>query len=278
MLRAVLLALDDSTEGRAAIDLGIRWAKDHGAGLTGVAIINEAALHKTEAVPIGGAAFKDEADNAAVQSAQSRAQEVIEDFRQRCRSSGIKPEDMEMVTASPEYLVQEAQRHDVLLMGRNSDFVYGVRDRQSPVLEEVVRNAPRPVVALPDKLQPDGPTLVAYDGSLQAARALQALVAAGLASQTRVTIMTAHDRSADDADESANRARDYLARHEIAAETRLTAGMDNVEEAILNEADRMRAGLIVMGAYGHHSLREFLFGSVTRKVVAQAPVPVFLSH
>ena len=38
------------------------------------------------------------------------------------------------------------------------------------------------------------------------------------------------------------------------------------------------ADLLVMGAYGHSRIREFVLGGATRSMLAQAPIPVLLSH
>ena len=49
-------------------------------------------------------------------------------------------------------------------------------------------------------------------------------------------------------------------------------------EQIVRAAKRQRAGLIVMGAYGHSRLREFVFGGATRHVLDDMTRPVFMSH
>ena len=49
-------------------------------------------------------------------------------------------------------------------------------------------------------------------------------------------------------------------------------------EVILEQVRRLKAGLLVMGAYGQPALREFFLGSVTRKVLEESPVPLFLYH
>ncbi|HKU07740.1 MAG TPA: universal stress protein, partial [Bradyrhizobium sp.] len=36
--------------------------------------------------------------------------------------------------------------------------------------------------------------------------------------------------------------------------------------------------LLVMGAYGHSRLREFVLGGATRSMIARPPLPVLLSH
>jgi nucleotide-binding universal stress UspA family protein len=45
---------------------------------------------------------------------------------------------------------------------------------------------------------------------------------------------------------------------------------------ILDEVRRQRRRLLVMGAHGHHAVRDPFFTSVTRAVLREAPVPVFV--
>jgi nucleotide-binding universal stress UspA family protein len=40
----------------------------------------------------------------------------------------------------------------------------------------------------------------------------------------------------------------------------------------------MGADLLVMGAYGHSRLREFILGGVTRSLLQEMTIPVLLSH
>ena len=46
-----------------------------------------------------------------------------------------------------------------------------------------------------------------------------------------------------------------------------------VEEIVYAEAD-----LLVMGAYGHSRVREWIFGSVTRDFLAHSPVPLLMAR
>jgi nucleotide-binding universal stress UspA family protein len=38
------------------------------------------------------------------------------------------------------------------------------------------------------------------------------------------------------------------------------------------------ADILVMGAYGHSRMRDFILGGVTKTLLAHPPVPIFLSH
>jgi nucleotide-binding universal stress UspA family protein len=42
--------------------------------------------------------------------------------------------------------------------------------------------------------------------------------------------------------------------------------------------EKLHAGLLVMGGYGHSRARELLLGGFTRHVLRDAPLPVFLCH
>jgi nucleotide-binding universal stress UspA family protein len=49
-------------------------------------------------------------------------------------------------------------------------------------------------------------------------------------------------------------------------------------DAIIGQAADMNADMIIMGAYGHARLREIILGGVTRDLLKQSPVPLFLAH
>lgn len=71
----------------------------------------------------------------------------------------------------------------------------------------------------------------------------------------------------------------YLARHGVRVEVRNIDGLGRTEgKALLDEALNLNADMIVIGAYGHSRAQEFLFGGVTRELLAAAPVPLFLAH
>jgi len=71
----------------------------------------------------------------------------------------------------------------------------------------------------------------------------------------------------------------YLARHgakvtvdRLPREGRTTA--DVLRRHVVDTA----ADLLVLGAYGHSRLRDWILGGVTRSMVAEPPVPVFMAR
>ena len=71
----------------------------------------------------------------------------------------------------------------------------------------------------------------------------------------------------------------YLSRHGIRAEANKTF-VDDIEvgDMILSRAADLGIDLIVMGAYGHSRLQEWIFGGVTRSMMQTMTRPVLISH
>ena len=118
--------------------------------------------------------------------------------------------------------------------------------------------------------------VVAYDGSLQSSRALQAFVASGLGSGTQVHIVSVGDRQ--DSTRCALRAITFLKSHGIEAVAQIMATSPSPGESILSKVRSLNAGMVVMGAYGDWAPREFFLGSVTCTLLNESPVPIFCFH
>ena len=118
---------------------------------------------------------------------------------------------------------------------------------------------------------------MAYDGSLQAARALYAFESSGLAAGQPIVVVSIHPE-APEASRIAARAIDYLRFHDIKAEAHPVTTRIDPARAILDAARSRESEMIVMGGYGQPVLREFFLGSVTRTLLAESPVPLFLYH
>ena len=132
-----------------------------------------------------------------------------------------------------------------------------------------------PVLALGDAplAVPIDTACIAWDGGLQCARALRS-AAPLLASCSEVRVLTVNDGTKGEF--PATDPLRYLAGHGIKAElTELTKG-NSVETTLAAEVARLGASLLVMGAYSHTRLREFVFGGVTRYFLELAAGPALL--
>ena len=76
----------------------------------------------------------------------------------------------------------------------------------------------------------------------------------------------------------ADEAGEYLALHDIEADSRPVPSSVPPADLLLQAASDLGAELLVLGAYGTPRLKEFLLGSVTKSLLKQSPFPLFLFH
>jgi nucleotide-binding universal stress UspA family protein len=121
-----------------------------------------------------------------------------------------------------------------------------------------------------------GPALIAWNGSVESARAVAASLPL-LKLATSVVVLTQAEGGPASADAPAM--ADYLAWHGIKA-TAVTceARQTGVGAQLLGEVEQRKASLLVMGAYTHSRVRQMVFGGVTKHVLANARVPTLMAH
>lgn len=124
--------------------------------------------------------------------------------------------------------------------------------------------------------------VVAWNGSRACARAaFDALPL--LVDAERVHVLSVSNPSGDPDNQAAllpNTAiAECLARHGVrvrTSETRAIGG--DVAATILATCHDVEADLVVLGAYGHSRLHEFVFGGVTRHLMRHGHLPMLFSH
>jgi nucleotide-binding universal stress UspA family protein len=278
MLQSILVGLDGSVPSRSAVCLGIEWARYSNALLVGLGIIDAPTICAAETIfSRAGSHPEPTITRRRIVDARRQVEQYLEQFALECAEAGVAAKLLEDVGLPADEIVLEAQRYDLVLLGQETRFHFETHEDWDDTLPRVLKSSPRPVVVVPAVRHEGGPVLVAYDGSLQAARALAEFQATGLASQSVVQIVSiAADRSI--AARNAERAVDYLRFHEIRAEPVPIVTGRSTSEVLLEQAAQRNAALVVMGAYGQSALREFVLGSVTRTLLEECPTPLFLGH
>lgn len=117
--------------------------------------------------------------------------------------------------------------------------------------------------------------VVAWNGSAESARALAGALPFLVQAET-VDVVT-FDHAVDS--HGMARVRAYLASHGVNARTDDIASEGYLLSKVLFDRVIERgADLIVMGAYTHSRVREYLLGGLTQEIIDGAPVPVLLAH
>lgn len=277
MLRSILVGLDGSPHSDAAVELGVRWAKRFEALLVGIAVVDEPAILSPEATPLGATYFKGQRDQEMLEEARVRVSGWLEQFALKCATEQVACKVLSDEGDPVDQIILQAQRYDVILMGQQTCFRSGDPERPDDCLEELLHHPPRPVVAVPATLPAGDTVVVAYDGSVEAARALAGFHASGIGSRYETHVITLAS-DFEEAARIANRAVDYLTHHGVPVHARPLVASGNPGEQLVREAESLGAQLLVMGAFSHSSLHDFFFGSTTRTVLKATAIPVFLDH
>jgi nucleotide-binding universal stress UspA family protein len=147
---------------------------------------------------------------------------------------------------------------------------------------ELALQAGRPVLIAP----PAGPALradrvlVAWRDTREARRALADATPFLEAAGAVLVLEISEPGAADDSRIRTEDVAGALRRRGVAAVTAKVAGADHgtLGARILDEARSFGADLIVLGCYGHSRLGEWVFGGVTRDLLAQDEAYLLLSH
>jgi nucleotide-binding universal stress UspA family protein len=148
--------------------------------------------------------------------------------------------------------------------------------------ESLVMTSGRPVILFP----PSGTTsrirriLVGWNAGREAVRAVgDALPLLVRAEAVEVLVVDPERRRDGHGQEPGADIARYLARHGAQVEVRrVSSAGEDVGRVVLSQAATFGADLVVMGAYGHSHLNEWIFGGVTRTILHEAGIPVLMSR
>jgi len=119
---------------------------------------------------------------------------------------------------------------------------------------------------------------VAWDGSLEAARALEYALPL-LAFDTRIELLCVEEHGERPKSLNLDGVTEWLAAHAITPQvTTLTPAGKGVGASLLECSEAHEADLLVMGAYGHSHVSEMLLGGTTDHVLKHARRPLLLAN
>ena len=215
---------------------------------------------------------------AEVAKSRKNAQDLLAAFDKAAERAGVPHETILQkctLTELPNLLVDYARLRDLTIVpvGESSDQRYA---------EVVIFGSGKPTLVLPEtpRSRPFelGTVAVAWDFSRAAARAISDAVPL-LEKARKVRVVTIVDEKDIDTKHSAEELAKNLARHGIDIVLDKIEGESKPIGSVL-ESYTLSHGvdLLVMGAYGHSRLRQFILGGATKSLLSKPPLPILFSH
>lgn len=278
MLGRIAIHLSNDNACSRRVDAGLQLAKEHGAEVIGV-------------YPADGVAGHYYDESIVPQDVRKLLRGRRDEFRasvqklflERAQAAGVKAEWRAPQGEADEALTIHARYCDLLIMSK-AERVDSVASIIPNLPEAVVMAAGRPVLMIPRVGPIDSigrRVLYCWDQRREAARAFTD--AAPLLKQCEELVVLEVDRDEELIRDRDLRSTDIVAycksmgypspRHLIKESEGI--GVGNV---ILNTASDVGSDLIVMGAYGHSRMRQWVMGGASRTLLSSMTVPVLLAH
>jgi nucleotide-binding universal stress UspA family protein len=282
-LKDVLLAVTTYPEPTpiSAVNDAVQFAENVGANISIIACDTKIRVpgrvhfiaDKLIDIPAMAAAeLKKSADNVT---------NLLTAFEDVARQKGVFGESMRescYADEVPNRIAQHGRLRDLTIMPvPEGDFV------DQWYAETVIFQSGRPTLVMPNVRHTDQPyalntVAVAWDFSRTAARAVADSLPL-LDKAKSVHVVTVVNEKKLVASHPAEGLAKYLARRGIAA---TVDEIDAVGRKIGNTLEAYIAAqhvdVLVMGAYGHSRVREFVLGGATKSMLARPPIPILMSH
>jgi len=268
--RTIVVHVDPSLHCHARVQYAAQLAVRTGAHLVGSAFsgISRYVEAGVEVILAQQAALRQGNEHALVQFDAIAAAEGVASFERRYENDD-----------PAGGLILQSRYADLVVVSQTDQEDPAAAHLAGPLPAQLVLGSARPVLVMPYAGQfPSigARMLVAWDGSLEAARAVAgALPLLRQAAMAHIILFqpTGAAGRAPGADLAL-----YLARQGVRCEVQVEPLPIDGGVALLSRAADLASDLVVMGAYGHARLREILLGGVTETILGSMTAPVLMAH
>jgi nucleotide-binding universal stress UspA family protein len=275
MIKSILVAVSGTPFSESAVRHAVELARQHGAEITGVTDIDLRRVASLGPVPIGAGEAAAELMEERLHLTQQHVEEAVRSFESACDGAGVRSTVVRETGTPFETLIGLWRYHDLTIAGLRGIFEYGVYHNPDDLLLRLIARGVRPIVAVARTYRPVKRVLVAYNGSMEAAKALKYFM------QTRpwpeVTVkIVCFDRAKEDADTLLADAARYCALHGVEAQRQRLEGP--VRDGLLEHAASWGADLVVMGSTSRARILQHLLGDTALHALRHAEIPLYLTQ
>lgn len=277
-LGEIVVFIDGESEAPSILEFAGVLAEEHGAHLIGVFMQPEPTVTTAQTFARGkGMQEVIEAQDREIKGIEAHHRALFEDsVRRHGLQSGSEWRSLPALSSE---VGVHAYYADLVIICRPESA--GQTAGPPGLAESLVLSSGRPIILFPPRgtVSRIRRALVAWNATRESIRAVaDALPLLAKAEAVEVLVADPQHQRTHGQEPGADIAR-HLARHGAQVEVRrLSSGGKDVGRLLLSESAKFGADLLVMGAYGHSQVSEWMFGGVTRTVLYEAGLPVLMSR
>ena len=199
---------------------------------------------------------------------------MLEAASERAVKDGVEhPATLQRHGALVDTLAEMEEEIRLLVIGKQGEDGDTLGEHIGSHLENVVRTMHRPILVTPSAYREPKSVMLAFDGSATTRKGLEMVASSPLFRHLPCHLVMV----GTDTDENRTQmdwAKQTLEAAGFEAPAIIRAG--EVETVLCEYCKEHHIDLLIMGAYGHSRIRQFLIGSTTTSVVRSANAPVLL--
>lgn len=277
MFKTILVPVDGSDTSLVAVDYAIEFSKSFKAEIIGISVIDVKKLAgpfmRDLGTSIGGMVPYADFQQKVRKFMEDTANAALDELEGKCNSANVLCSRMVKEGIVSKEIVKSTERCDMISMGMSGEHALWRDVLLGSNLESVIRQTHKPIILTPEKYKKISKILIAFDGSPFSTRALHTSIQIARQMQLPLSVITVSDDKGP-REETLSKAEEILKESGVTYNTVLEEG-DPVG-AILDICKTGSYDLLVMGAYGHSKIREFVLGSTTVQIMRKSDWPILL--
>jgi len=275
--KTILLYIDSPESASKLVSAAAKVAERSEGHLIG--------MYVTPPVPVygaGGYTAPVSLDTYHIEYHEEQAEKARHTFEEITSNRAFVTEwrTVDAVTSVTQKIADQTREVDVLMLA--TDVTQEGSGLSEDHISKIISSTHRPVLILPidQELESIGTrVLVGWDGGDESSRAVfDSLPMLKHADHVNILRINPTGDERHHTLGTSSEIVNTLARHDVEASLSFSAcSISEIGDVLLRTAFENDADMLVMGAYGHNKLRDFLMGSVTRNVLQQMKVPILIS-
>jgi len=273
MISTILMATDGSESAGAAERYAASLAARLRARMHGISVVED---RLAKGLAEDGLGVAPPASDVFASYLKNRADLSLRRLGERARSEGVEYHSDALQGIADDLVVERGQQADLIAIGRDGQHARHRTGLIGSTADGILRKTAKAALIVPQGAQLAGPLLLAFDGSPGAR--IGATLAVHLATRLGEPIHV----FVDSKDKGRAVARFDEVRGLVGAlpvpvrEISSTLGRPDVK--IVDSAREVRAGVIVMGAFGRNRITDYFVGSNAAAVVRSSPIAVLVAR
>ena len=274
MIKDILVFLDDGKSNHDRVNSAVELAIRHGANLTGAVLASMKPVHAPAAD-----------EKAVARMGERMAEKTLDHFSTVARDARLEASTLTIYgdsTASAVKLAHYARNYDLVILRQPNP----ARDnylRMQELAKQVLLLGGRPVYFMPytgSNKTPVQRVLIAWDGTPSVSRSVHdAIPLLRKAKDVCILVVESKKQQTEKQEVLVESLVKHLQHHEIKACMRkVNPGANSVSAVIQNQVSEHNVDLLIMGGHGTPTLKQKVFGTVTKNLLSSMITPVLMSN